>query len=118
MHYKTEAFWKNRDGKYDYVFFSRACDTKEMFRALSIAQVEEYEKYRNQYAVISISFNDVAGDCTTYADYISRIEKKLVRDLKRAYLLYYQVFVGMLEKPLTQGRELKWLGGFMESLKN
>lgn len=66
-------------------FFSRACDTKEIFQKLFISQAEEYERYINHYAVISISFNDVTGDCVSYADYIGRIEKRLVKDLKKAY---------------------------------
>ena len=66
-------------------FFSRACNTKEIFQKLFISQTEEYERYINHYSVISISFNDVTGDCVSYADYIGRIEKRLVKDLKKAY---------------------------------
>ena len=85
MYYKTETFWKNCDDKYDNSFFSRACDTKEIFQKLFISQTEEYEQYINHYAVIAISFNDVTGDCVSYGDYIGRIEKRLVKDLKKAY---------------------------------
>ena len=66
-------------------FFSRACDSQELFDGRNISKIDGYEKYRNKYAVISISLNDIAGDCTSYAQYIKRIEKKLIRDLKRAY---------------------------------
>lgn len=85
MYYKTETFWKNSNDKYDNSFFSRACDAKEIFQKLFISQTEEYDRYINHYAVISISFNDVTGDCVSYADYIGRIEKRLVKDLKKAY---------------------------------
>ena len=44
-------------------FFSRACDSKELFQSLKISTQKGYEGYQNQYAVISISFNDVAGEC-------------------------------------------------------
>ena len=66
-------------------FFSRACDTKAIFQKLFISRTEEYERYINHYAVISISFNDVTGDCVSYGDYIGRIEKRLVKDLKKVY---------------------------------
>lgn len=66
-------------------FFSRACDSKELFQSLKISTQKGYEGYQNQYAVISISFNDVAGECESYTQYIKRIEKKLIKDLKRAY---------------------------------
>lgn len=66
-------------------FFSRACNSKELFQSLKISTQKGYEGYQNQYAVISISFNDVAGECESYTQYIKRIEKKLIKDLKRAY---------------------------------
>lgn len=66
-------------------FFSRAYDSEDVFKTLLISGVENYKKYQNQYAVISISFNDISGDCTSYKDYIKRIEKKLIKDLRRAF---------------------------------
>lgn len=66
-------------------FFSRAYDAKELFGTMSISRTGGYEKHRNQYAVIAVSFNDVTGDCVSYTEYISRIERKLVKDLKRTY---------------------------------
>ena len=66
-------------------FFSRACDSRSLFEKLNISKVSGYEKYRNQYKVISIPLNDISGDCTSYKQYIKRIEKKLIRDLKRMY---------------------------------
>ena len=66
-------------------FFSQACDTKSFFEKLLISQAEGFEKHVNRYSVISIPFNDVTGDCGSYTDYIGRIEKKLVKDLKKAY---------------------------------
>lgn len=58
-------------------------DTKPLFDNLAIAGAEEYETYRNQYDVVSISFNDVPRNCSTYAQYISRIEDRLIKDLQR-----------------------------------
>lgn len=44
-----------------------------------------YKKYRNKYAVIHVSFNDISRQCTTYEQYTSRIERRLIRDLKKEY---------------------------------
>lgn len=66
-------------------FFSKACDSKELFRNLQIAKTKGYEKFQNQYDVIHISFNDIAVRCTSYRQYIERISRRLVRDLKRQY---------------------------------
>lgn len=66
-------------------FFTKACDTKPLFDRLAIACTEEYEMYRNKYDVVHISFNDVPRNCSTYVQYISRIEELLTKDLKREF---------------------------------
>lgn len=66
-------------------FFSNACDSRDVFRTLRIAQSEEYEKSLNQYPVIHISFNDLPKKCNSYEQYIERIERRLMKDLKQEY---------------------------------
>ncbi len=66
-------------------FFSDAHDSADIFDTLKISKKKEYKTYRNQYAVIHISFNDISRQCTNYEQYITRIEKRLVRDLKKVY---------------------------------
>lgn len=66
-------------------FFSRAREAADIFDRLKISTSQNYSKYRNQYNVIHISLNDISRQCTTYEEYITRIEQRLVRDLKRTY---------------------------------
>lgn len=66
-------------------FFTKAYDAKALFDNLAISGSEEYETYRNKYDVVSVSFNDVPRNCTTYAQYISRIEDRLLKDLRREF---------------------------------
>lgn len=66
-------------------FFSRGCDAGDVFQDLEIAKNHDYSKYRNQFSVIHISFNDIAGKCTSYEQYIRRIQERLIRDLKGEY---------------------------------
>lgn len=66
-------------------FFSRAFDSSDLFDTLEIAKEKEYMEYRNQYPVIHISFNDMMGACRTYEEYIMRIERQLISDLRLAY---------------------------------
>ena len=66
-------------------FFSKGCDSKDLFDKLEIAREEQYSKYRNQYSVIHISFHDLPRRCNSYEEYIDYIERKLIRDLKREY---------------------------------
>ena len=66
-------------------FFSKACDAQPVFQNLQIAGAEDYARYRNQFFVIHISFNELGGRCVSYGDYIDRIERKLIRDLKKEF---------------------------------
>lgn len=66
-------------------FFSRAVDAQDIFQSLSIADAEDYGKYRNQFSVIHISFNELGGMCSSYEEYVGKIERRLVRDLKNEY---------------------------------
>ena len=66
-------------------FFSKAQDAQDIFQTLQIAKAKDYAKFRNQFSVIQISLNELGGRCGSYGEYIGRIEKRLVRDLKRAY---------------------------------
>lgn len=66
-------------------FFTKACDTKELFDRLEIAGAPEYDRYRNQYHVVHISFNDMPRNCRSYSQYINRIENLLIKDLQREF---------------------------------
>lgn len=66
-------------------FFNWSYDSADIFDTLAVANEEGYEKYRNQYPVIHILFNDVMQTCHSYEEYIDRIEKQLLTDLKAAY---------------------------------
>lgn len=82
---RPRRFGKTVAANMTAAFFSRAFDASDLFDTLNIAKEEEYKKYRNQYPVIYISFNDTMGTCRTYEEYIGRIESQLVSDLKAAY---------------------------------
>ena len=47
-------------------FFSRAQDAKDIFQSLQVSEADEYEKYRNQFSVIHISFNEMSSQCNSY----------------------------------------------------
>lgn len=66
-------------------FFSKASDTRDIFDSLKISKNKDYSAFRNKYEVIHISFNDISRQCVSYEQYIERIERKLIRDLKKVY---------------------------------
>lgn len=66
-------------------FFSKARDAADIFDTLKISRNEHCQSFRNQFGVIHISFNDISRQWTTYEQYIDRIERRLIRDLKKEY---------------------------------
>lgn len=66
-------------------FFSKARDSADIFDTLKISRNEHCQSFRNQYGVIHISFDDISRQCTNYEQYIDRIERRLIRDLKKEY---------------------------------
>ncbi len=66
-------------------FFGKAQDSSSIFDKLSIACTKEYQMHLNKHDVIYIDFSDVPEDCSTYQQYISRIQDGLKRDLAEIY---------------------------------
>lgn len=66
-------------------FFSKACDSSGLFQKLQISKSKDYERYRNKFSVIQITWNDTGADCHSYHQYMERILGRLIRDLKREY---------------------------------
>ncbi len=66
-------------------FFGKGADTHLVFDSLSISKMQGYKENLNQHNVIQITLNELPNECTTYEQYISRIKKRLIRDLKYAY---------------------------------
>lgn len=66
-------------------FFQKASDSSDVFDSLTISQVDDYRKYKNQYNVIRIDFSKMPRNCDSYTQYIERIEALLIEDVKDAY---------------------------------
>lgn len=66
-------------------FFQKASDSSEVFDSLTISQVDDYRRYKNQYNVIRIDFSKMPRNCDLYTQYIERIEALLIEDVKDAF---------------------------------
>ncbi|MCD8118674.1 MAG: AAA family ATPase [Lachnospiraceae bacterium] len=66
-------------------YFGRGVDSSKEFELLKISSKEWYERHLNQHNVIRIMFNELPKNCRSYGQYISRIENRLIHDLRRAY---------------------------------
>ncbi|MDC7288607.1 ATP-binding protein [Blautia schinkii] len=66
-------------------FFSRGCNAEDIFGKLQISKYVDYQQYMNKYPVIHITFNKQPRRCTSYREYIDRIEGLLIKDIRAAY---------------------------------
>ncbi len=82
---RPRRFGKSVTANMVAAFFSRGCDSREIFDNLKIAEAPFYTEHVNRYPVISISFNRLPRRCSSFEDYISRIERKLTEDLVESY---------------------------------
>lgn len=66
-------------------FFSKGCDSRELFKKLKVGGRLDFEEHINQYNVITIDFSKMPLTCNSYEDYITSIAGKLMRDLTAQY---------------------------------
>lgn len=66
-------------------FFSKGCDSGELFGSLKIAGQKGYWEHLNKHNVVYIDFSKMPKDCNSYEQYISRIGQRLMKDLVKAY---------------------------------
>ena len=66
-------------------FFGKGADSSEEFVHLKAASYGWFQKHLNQHNVIHIMFNELPENRRSYEQYISRIKKGLIGDLRMAY---------------------------------
>ena len=63
-------------------YFSKGCNSSDIFDKLHISNSEDYKKQLNIHNVIHIDFSQIPMSCNSYIEYITRIEQSLIEDLK------------------------------------
>ena len=66
-------------------YFGKGTDSSEVFDHLNVSKYPWYREHLNKHNVIHIYFNEVPALCNSYEEYITRISKILIRDLRNAY---------------------------------
>lgn len=66
-------------------FFEKTVDSSSLFHGLSILQEDDCKKHMNQHHVIYIDFSRAARDCTSYEQYMNRVQDGIDHDLMEAY---------------------------------
>lgn len=66
-------------------FLGKDTDASGLFGDLAIAKSKNYEKHLNNHNMIFIDFSRVPRECTSYKQYIDRIQNGINEDLMKAY---------------------------------
>lgn len=66
-------------------YLGKGVDSRKIFDNLEVGKQGWYGKHLNRHNVIYIAFNELPNECRTYRQYISRIEKFLLEDLRREF---------------------------------
>lgn len=65
-------------------YYSKGCDSKELFSRFKIAQTPDFEKHLNQYNVIHVDMQNFAK-YTVISELVTRLTKELLFDIKQEF---------------------------------
>ncbi|MGN0354544.1 MAG: AAA family ATPase [Muricoprocola sp.] len=63
-------------------YYSKGCDSKELFSGLKVSKSENYQKHLNKYDVIHFDVQWCYMDCGSAAGTVAYIEKNIIQELK------------------------------------
>ena len=66
-------------------YYSKGCDSKELFKGLKIETDESYLKHLNKHNVIWIDMADLYTNLDDCNNFVKSLKSKIFRDLKKEY---------------------------------
>lgn len=66
-------------------YFGKGADSSKIFQGLKVSGYPWYREHLNRHNVIHIMCNEMPDEKATYEQYISRMKRRLLHDLKMAY---------------------------------
>ena len=66
-------------------YYSKGCDSRELFQGMEIAETPDYMEYMNQYDVIHLDIADVRSEKASAMDTIEYIQDCVIEELKGYY---------------------------------
>ena len=82
---RPRRFGKSMAANMLTAYYSRGCDSREMFQELKIAKHTRFEEHLNQYNVVHLNMQNFLSKTQTIEQMISLVTKAVGRDLLRAY---------------------------------
>ena len=82
---RPRRFGKSMAANMLTAYYSRGCDSGQLFAGFEIAESLDFEKYRNKYNTISLNMQEFLSRSSNVEELLSRVEKLVLRDLKKEY---------------------------------
>ena len=82
---RPRRFGKSMAANMLTAYYSRGCDSKELFSSFEISKSADFETYRNKYNTISLNMQEFLSRSNNIEEVIDRVKRFVLRDLKKAY---------------------------------
>ena len=82
---RPRRFGKSMAANMLSAYYSRGCDSSELFSKLKISRSDSFEKHLNKYNVFRFDIRGFASKSDNIKLMIDKLEKSIIRDLKREY---------------------------------
>lgn len=83
---RPRRFGKSMAANMLTAYYSRGCDSREMFSNLKISKADKFEEHLNKYNVIHINMVNFLSESQNMDEMIEFIEEDLIDELKNEYL--------------------------------
>ena len=82
---RPRRFGKSMAANMLTAYYSRGCDSREMFQGLKIAKHTDFEKHLNQYNVIHLNMRDYLTESENMKQLIQFVEEDLLDELQQEF---------------------------------
>ena len=82
---RPRRFGKSMAANMLTAYYSRGCDSRELFSKFEISESPDFEKYRNKYNTISLNMQEFLSRSDSVEALVERVKKLVLRDLKKEY---------------------------------
>lgn len=87
---RPRRFGKSMAAQMLCAYYSRGCDSRELFQGFKISKDELFLEYLNQYDVIFLDIQLLLGRAKKIENLVPYIEKQVIRELRQEYGQYFQ----------------------------
>ena len=82
---RPRRFGKSMAANMLTAYYSRGCDSRELFNEFEISKSMDFEKYRNKYNTIFLNMQEFLSRSNNIDELIDRVKKLVLRDIKKEY---------------------------------